>query len=71
MNIIHLSNIPGDATPNYIWHFDGWRKVAANRGAKEPKVMLAHLIKELTPMAKIIVMVRDPIKRYKGPQIKA
>ena len=43
--------------------------MAANRGAKEPKVILAHLIKELTPMAKIILIIRDPAARYKSRMI--
>lgn len=52
-----------DGSPTYIYDFDGWTKLAANKGLSEPKYTIADLIHEVTPQAKVIFILRNPTDR--------
>ena len=52
-----------DATPNYFWSFGEWRRLAANKCHSEPKYTVAHIIGKVVPHAKVVVIIRDPIRR--------
>ena len=53
----------GDGTPNYLWDFDAWTKIPANKGLTEPKIITAHFVRMLNPEARIIVILRNPVDR--------
>ena len=53
----------GDATPSYMWDFGTWDRQPANRGKEEPVWIAADFIKAVTPKAKVIVMLRNPVDR--------
>ena len=55
--------LPGDGTPTYLVDYDGWRNIPGNEGLEEPKYILAHILKQLTPNAKFVVLLRNPIDR--------
>jgi len=43
--------------------FDNWQLLPVNKNLSEPKYILAHILKMLTPDVKIIVILRNPVKR--------
>ncbi|KAK2159460.1 hypothetical protein LSH36_152g00010 [Paralvinella palmiformis] len=53
----------GEGSPNYLTDFGNWKVLEANKGLSEPKYILAHILKMLTPRVKIVVILRDPIER--------
>ena len=50
-----------DATPSHVWDNEYWE--VFHPGYREPPVTNADLIHTLTPKARIIIALRDPIKR--------
>ena len=56
--------VTGDASPSYLWDFDGWRKNPINDGLDEPRFTIADDIHQINPDAKLIIMLRDPADRY-------
>jgi len=48
-----------------VWDFSGWRKISQNAGLNEPKILTPHLIKHINPKTKFIMIMRDPIERYR------
>ncbi len=58
-----LSRLPGEGTPNYLTDYDHWEKIPGNQGLSEPRYILAHVIKRVTPNAKIVAQLRNPVKR--------
>ena len=61
---MHYSHFVGEGTPSYIYDFDGWTKLPINKGRTEPLYSIADIIAQLTPNAKIIIIVRNPTNRY-------
>jgi hypothetical protein len=59
-----LISFPGDFSPSYMYDFDAWRYVPANEDSS-PKYVVADLIKTINPGAKILLMLRNPIDRYR------
>jgi len=55
--------LSGDGTSSYLWSFDPWQKVVGNEGAQAPKVTPADFIYKMTPLAKIIFVLRNPTNR--------
>jgi hypothetical protein len=53
----------GDGTPSYVYDFEGWEKMAGNKGLLEPRYTIADIIHQLTPQARIILIFRDPVDR--------
>uniref|UniRef100_X2AX35 Sulfotransferase domain-containing protein n=1 Tax=Capitella teleta TaxID=283909 RepID=X2AX35_CAPTE len=62
----------GDGTPSYMWDFDSWSHMELNKGFLEPRYTVAHYIRQVTPDAKLIFILRNPTDRlysdYKGFQ---
>ena len=56
--------IAGDASPTYTYFFAKWRQLVGNRNEKEPRHIIAHLIRQVVPQARIIMSVREPVSRY-------
>ncbi len=52
-----------DASPSYIWDYDGWQRIPGNEGLSEPLYTLSHTLKAMVPKAKIIVLLRNPVDR--------
>ena len=46
-----------------MWTFDSWQKVAGNEAQPAPKVTAADYIYKLTPLAKLIFVLRNPTDR--------
>ena len=42
-----------------------WEHMPGNEGLTEPKYTTLHNIKHLNPKVKIIIILRDPVERYK------
>ena len=62
---IHLINyLTVDGTPGLQWDYYSWMQIPINQGLREPKYILAHTIHELTPQARIIFILRNPVDRY-------
>jgi len=57
----------GDGTSSYLWSFDPWNKVTGNEGQQSPKVTPADFIYQMTPLAKIVFVLRNPTDRYLTP----
>ncbi|ELT88376.1 hypothetical protein CAPTEDRAFT_195662 [Capitella teleta] len=61
--------ITGDGSPSHAWSFPSFRGLKPNNLSKkrgrnlEPEYTIADIIKMLTPKAKIIFIMRDPIER--------
>jgi len=55
--------LSGDGTSSYLWSFDPWQRVAGNEGVQAPKVTPADLIYKMTPLAKLIFVLRNPTNR--------
>ena len=55
--------LPGEASPVYLSEYDLWDRLPGNKGLEEPKYILAHIIQSLTPQARIIVILRNPVDR--------
>ncbi len=53
-----------DASVNYLFNALAWKQLPGNKHLGEPQFLPAHLIKHLVPQAKILVILRDPVKRY-------
>jgi len=53
----------GDGTSSYLWSFDPWRKVTGNEAEQAPKVTPADFIYKMTPLAKLIFVLRNPTER--------
>jgi hypothetical protein len=64
-----FSILKGDGSPSYAWSFPSYRGLIPNNlSAKkklehEPSYVIADIIKMLTPAAKIIFIMRDPVER--------
>ena len=54
----------GDFTPRLAWHGSDWRRDLLNENRTEPRILLPHKIRHLTPGAKVIMIVRNPTHRY-------
>jgi hypothetical protein len=52
-----------DATPTYLWDYDGWWRIAANAGAMAPRHTMADALRRVIPSAKVIAILRDPAQR--------
>ena len=52
-----------DGTPSYMWDFDSWNKLTIHKGLSEPKYTVADYIRAVTPGAKVIVILRNPVER--------
>ena len=52
-----------DGSPAYFWEYDEWKKVPANKGLDEPRVTQAHTLRSVSPSAKVVIMLRNPIDR--------
>ncbi len=52
-----------DASPQYLWEYNGWRQVPGNQGLVEPRYLAAHAIQALVPQARILVLLREPVER--------
>lgn len=46
-----------------MFDFDAWDKLAVHEGLDEPTFTVAHYIKQLTPKAKFIITLRNPVDR--------
>lgn len=53
----------GDGTPVNGWDFRGWPRDPQNKGLKEPKVLIPHLMRHMLKDPKFIILVRDPVER--------
>ncbi|ELT93125.1 hypothetical protein CAPTEDRAFT_195777 [Capitella teleta] len=56
--------ITGDASPTYAYFFEKWQRLPGNEGLEEPKYIIAHLIRETVPQARIVMNMRNPVDRY-------
>jgi len=63
-NPLLFHGITMDATPSHVWDNEYWEFF--HPGYSEPPVTNADLIHTLTPKAKIIISLRDPIKRMQS-----
>lgn len=52
-----------DATPCTVWYADRWQEETTNIGHSEPMHLTPHKIHHITPHAKIIILIRDPVER--------
>lgn len=46
-----------------MWDFDVWRELDVQKDLKEPLYVVADYIASLTPDAKIVVTMRNPVDR--------
>ena len=53
----------GDGTSSYLWSFDPWHKVTGNEGESAPVQTPADFIYKLTPLAKLVFVLRNPTER--------
>ncbi len=56
--------VPVDATPHYLWDYEGWEAIPGNRNLAEPKFILADTLYHINPNLKLIVIVRNPASRW-------
>ncbi|KAK2141996.1 hypothetical protein LSH36_1007g01035 [Paralvinella palmiformis] len=61
--VSHIQSLTGEATPSYCYDNDGWRLIPGNRDLDEPRYGVPHVIRHVTPSAKIILLLRDPTER--------
>jgi len=54
----------GDGSSSYLWSFDPWLKVTGNEVESAPKLTPADFIYKLTPLAKLIFVLRNPTERF-------
>ena len=55
--------VSGDGTSSYLWAFDPWQKVAGNKDEQAPKQTPADFIYKMTPLAKLVFVLRNPTDR--------
>jgi len=55
--------LTGDGTSSYLWAFDSWKKVRDNDDGQAPKQTPADFIYKLTPLAKLVFVLRNPTER--------
>ncbi|ELT93152.1 hypothetical protein CAPTEDRAFT_74042, partial [Capitella teleta] len=60
----HDIMLSGDASPTYAYFFEKWQRLPGNEGLEEPKYIIAHLIRETVPQARIVMNMRNPVDRY-------
>ena len=53
----------GDATPSYLWDFDGWSELGIHADMDSPRYTVADYIRALTPKVKVIIILRNPVDR--------
>lgn len=53
----------GEASADTVWGNDRWPLHPGNEGKDEPIYIVAHSIWNVTPQAKFIFMVREPVER--------
>ena len=54
-----------DMDPQTIWKLPKWQHIRGNQDRDAPRVTTADHIHALKPDAKFIVMMRDPVERYR------
>jgi hypothetical protein len=52
-----------EATPHYLWDYEGWEDIPGNRGLLEPRFILAHSLHTIRPDLKFLVILRNPVTR--------
>ena len=55
----------GDGSTHDLAGNVGWKLIPQNQGLKEPQFITPHLIRHMNPDVKIIVILRDPVERYR------
>ena len=60
--------VSGDGSPSTIFAAFGWQSFPANRNATSPRVWTPHLLRDLLPDAKFLVMLRNPVNRCRWRQ---
>jgi N-acetylgalactosamine 4-sulfate 6-O-sulfotransferase len=61
-NLMHTM-ILGDVSPAMLWDQTFWKEMQENHGRKEPMVLVPHLIRNVLPDAKFIIILRNPTDR--------
>ena len=57
------NNLAGDGTPTELADNDLWWRVQENKNPDEPTFLTPHFIYHLTPNARVIVTLRNPVDR--------
>ena len=58
-----INNISVEATPHYLWDYEGWEEVPGNHGLLEPRFILAHSLHQIRPDLKFLLIFRNPVSR--------
>lgn len=56
--------VTGEASASTMWDNNAWMYFYNNGTLEEPPFLVQDFIHALTPDAKFIVMLRDPVERY-------
>ena len=64
MYIVTYCKFPVDASPAYLWDFYTWKRQEKDKTIREPRYILPHTLREITPQAKYIFILRNPTDRY-------
>nr|KAG5713652.1 hypothetical protein BaRGS_024700 [Batillaria attramentaria] len=63
-NTVYHPVITGEGSPTVFWDFTGWDMMPQNKGKKPEEAFITpHCIHHLTPNAKLILMLRNPVER--------
>ena len=60
-------DLSGDGTSSYLWTFDPWQRVTGNQAEQAPKLTPADFIYKMTPLAKLVFVLRNPTDRSPRP----
>ena len=52
-----------DGSPSTLWNLNHWMLYPGNYLSSEPQITAADIIHDVTPQAKIVAIVRNPVDR--------
>ncbi|XP_046575309.1 carbohydrate sulfotransferase 15-like [Haliotis rubra] len=55
--------ITGDGSASTVWRNHFWANLPGNYYCSEPRVLIPHYVHHLNPLARVIIMFRDPTER--------
>ncbi len=61
--VLQFGYIAGEGSASTMWDNDDWALLPENFGLAEPLVLVSTHIHHITPQAKIIAILRNPVDR--------